>query len=522
MLDRQSSIKTLLSRGVCGHGHLEGTVITDKISKLVYKAFRYFKQNKSAEKQFQLLTGWRVDDVLANYQRLMDQRESGIVKQQNFEKDFLPYLYVMKLCESSNPDIIYEVTCAQLEYDLEHYLGFTREVNPTIWLEMGLDYDICCEAFISAVVHELQDIEGHSPIEIGAAVKRKFLTKHFLSSNSSNPFMEKSDKPYLKVIEFLEKLKQRNVCEFASLFVDVQDVGHNEPLFNTKKCPDREECVRDFFSRAKASTDCCHVHLLEEVIDRELLIDDLDQISELNEIVDLFGDLHIKNARFIHMAYWPNKLPFLEEMSERGYEIAFCPTSTKILGASHNPPSPFLMENKDVMFEFLFDEGFPRIVMSTDDCGVFGTSNVWDEYELIYDEMSAWYGIEFASVAIILLFRDSMDIWSNMGLQNGFGDSENSDNLENSYSYSGNSYSYSGNNSWDSNGLQSDNFMISIANKYNLEKSALEWFLGWDLFKLKGEIRQKSVWDSVVERGKEIMEEHIACSYSMDDFVDRT
>ena len=402
-LSYETTLKILLTKGVCGHGHLEGSVITPGMSNVIKKVGKLYSKDENLQQKFYKLTGKDYKEILKSLTEIESWGESR--KKFDFVKHFLPWLYLMKLGEASSPDLIYELTKEQLKYELKIHSGFTREISPTVWLEMGLPFDKCIEAFVKACEDSFRSETIIGPIDIGVAVKRQFLTKNI--SQKLNPFLKDIKYPYIKCLELIFALKQSKVQDLINLYVNTIDIASINPLFNFTGCPDRSLHTELFYKEAKNLGIGCHVHLLEELVDQKFISKKESQIKELYFIIDLFNKLRIKNARFIHLAYWPKTLPLLDKIKQSKHEIAVCETSTRMLGFEHRPRSPFLLQNKKVIEGVIFDSDFPLIVLSTDDSGPFGIRNVWEEYLIVHSDIVKWHGRDYADTAFFQFLRSS-------------------------------------------------------------------------------------------------------------------
>lgn len=448
------SVKILLTKGIDGHEHFEGGQINHEISSIIRKAGEYFDKNPQHNERFLKLTGKSSGEVL----EMLDEVESwGETRQEfDFAKHFLPWLFIMKLGESSNPELIYELTKAQLANDLHKNSGVTKEVYPLVWSEMGMNYDACVEAFVFAVEDVLKSTLITGPIKIGIGIKRQHLELQI----KNTPFREVSaiEYPYLKCLKVLEKLKDSTVPKYAQLFVDTIDMERLHPLFSYKDSPERGEHTKNLYREVNNLGVRSFVHTLEDPFIPDLA-PDLPRDYEFNFMVDLFEELDIKNPRFIHMAYWSANLPHLDRLKAMGAEIATCPSSTHILGASHTPQSPFLFKKQNVIDGVLYDKGFPRIIASSDDSGPFSVRNVWEEIEVIYNDLSEWFDRETASLFLVQLLRNGYEELT----------------------------------------------PFEISRKYKLDQKAVEWATCYDIYTEKSQLKSKEIRNRIVERVEEIM-----------------
>ncbi len=370
-----TSLKLLLTKGVCGHGHLEGGPISTDVIKVLRRVGKYYQRNGKQQKRFYQLTGKRYSDIMKSLDNIISWGESR--REFDFSAHFLPWLYLMKLGESSTPDLIYELTKAQIKNDLNKYAGITREISPTIWLEMDLNYTECIAAFVKALEDVLKDELICGPIKIGVGIKRQFLARFV--DQSINKFISSIEYPYLKCLKLVSALKQSSVLSKIDIYINTIDVAKTNPLFGYKSNPRRGTHTKTLYKEARNLDTGCHVHMLEELVDKKYIAQGQDRIKEFPYILKLFKILGIKGARFIHMAYWPEELPYLGEMKSSKHEIVVCQTSTQMLGAMHKPKSSFLLANKKVLEGILFDDDFPRVLLGTDDSGPFNIRNIWEE-----------------------------------------------------------------------------------------------------------------------------------------------
>lgn len=397
-----ASLKVLLTKGVCGHGHLEGSPITSDIGAILQKVIKLYKVNPDLSKRFETLTGKTHTQIFKEYKRIEAWGESR--KNFDFVKHFLPWLYIGKLCEASSPEIIYELTKVQLEHDIKSHAGFTREIYPLVWLEMGLDFDECIKAFVQGTEDVLTSNHTMGPIQIGVGVPRQHLVRRL--SKEVSPYLSHITMPYLESLKLVRALKASKVAVYADIFVDLMHLARSNPLFNHKKHTTRGNHTEAFYREAKTLDVGIQVHLLEELVDRDMIGKDQDRTKELPFILDLFEKLKIQNARLIHMAYWSEDIPHLDRIKKAGHEIIVCPTSTRMLGSTHKPVSPFLLQNKKVIEGVVYDNKFPQIIISTDDAGPFGIKNVWEELLTTYHDVEKWHGKHMAALSLIQFLRN--------------------------------------------------------------------------------------------------------------------
>jgi hypothetical protein len=182
--------------------------------------------------------------------------------------------------------------------------------------------------------------------------------------------------------------------------------------------------------------------------------------------MDLFEEFDINNAKFIHMAYWPQHLPYLDEMAARNIDISLSQTSTSKLGAAHSPRSPFLLKNPEIINRHIFDDNFIALVISNDDSGPLGIEDVWEEYLTVRNTIEAWYCEQRADLALIQFLRNS---------------------------YQGSSPE-------------------QISQDYGLHKEALSWFMAYDLYEAKKELEDEQVRTEVCHRSQEILEKKLGVS----------
>lgn len=455
-LSYAASMKVLLMKGVCGHGHFEGTAITPKIAKIVRKAGDVHKRRPDQAERFKKLTGKSVDEVLKMLDRVESWGESR--KKFDFVRHFLPWLHIMKLGEASSPQVLYELTRAQMEHDLRTHAGFTRGVCPTVWKEMGLSHSKNIDAFVSAIEDSLAGLRPLGPIQIGVSLKRQFLERRV--SKDINPFISDMEYPYLKALDLISALKQSRVASKIGLFVDVVDVARTNPLFSHRDHPRRSQHTERYYKEAASMGADAHVHLLEEIVDSRIIKNKKGRYKELPFILELFDKLRIKKARFIHMAYWPKELPYIEEIVKAGHEIAVCQTSTRALGSMHRPQSPFLLKNPAVAEGLAYSDKFPCILASTDDSGPLDVRNVWEEIIVIHNDLAKWHGEDIADLALIRLLRNSYRCLS----------------------------------------------CEEVSHKYGLDVKAVEWVFACDIYQKQKELHDKEKRGQVRHRVKELLE----------------
>lgn len=456
-LSYESSIKVMLTKGVCSHGHLEGLPISAGISEAVRRAGRYFEKDKVAAEKFTNLTGRTPKWVIETLDRVESWGESR--NHFDFKKHFLPWLYIAKLGEVSTPQIVYELTKAQLEYDLKVHAGFTREFNSTVWIEMGVSHSKSIDAFVNALEDCIYDYPLLGPVGVGVSVKRFYLESKV--SKSINPNIAKISHPYLKALELLSAIKQSKVSEKVNLFASVCDIAAVNPLFGWKKNPRRATHTRNFYKAISELEAHAQVHLLEELADLSVLGKNKDRLKELPFVLELFDELNIKNARFIHMAYWPEELPYLKEIIEGGHEIVTCPTSTKCLGPRRKPRSPMLLGNKAFIEGMIYEDSFPRVLIGTDDGGPFGIRDVWEEIIVAHDYIAKKHDKNFADLALTRFLRNQYD------------------------------------------GMAPD----EVSSRYGLDVNAVEWVFGYDLYTNPSELRNEDVAKAVCTRAEKILKE---------------
>ncbi|GAB4162029.1 MAG: hypothetical protein Fur003_5280 [Candidatus Dojkabacteria bacterium] len=458
-LDFDSSIAFLLKKGFDSHGHFEGAPVDEAIRQILLEVAELYDHDNKLAERFKTLTGKTHHQVLEDLEYISALSEQP-ARQMDFAKDFLPSLFLMKLAEASNPEYIYKVTKAQLEYDLRVNGGFSREINPTVWLEMGFDYDASCNAFVKGVEAALENAIIRGNIEIGVSVKRKFVQR--FPDKNKDPLISNVEDVYLKCTDLVEKLKMSKVGDKVKIFINTIDLARSDPLFSFKGNDERGEYTKRLYSKAEELGVYSYVHLLEELANPELLLEGQEREYELEFILDLFEELGIKNPRFIHMAYWPkaNRLPFLERMKQINSEIAICQSSTRSLGVTHNPPSPFLLQSKEVVEGAIYDQDFPKLMLGSDDMGPFKVKNIWEEYATVYKDVNEWHGSENADLLLIQLLRDSY------------------------------------------NGLSS----AQIEQQFGLNKMAVDFVFAYDIYKEKHQLRSKPVTEAVRERVADILE----------------
>ncbi|MBN2101065.1 PAS domain S-box protein [Candidatus Dojkabacteria bacterium] len=456
-LPYDSSVNVLLTKGVCGHGHFEGTSITSKLARIIRRAGDLYNQDPKLSKRFYDVTGVTPEEILKFLDRLESWGDSR--EKLDFKKHFLPWLYIMKMAEASSPQILYDLTRAQIEHELKIHAGFSREIVPLVWKEMGLSYSKNIGAFVQAVEDSLSKEQILGPTEIGVSVKRFLLTKNV--SEKNNPWLSDVDYPYLKSLELVTALKQSKVSNKIGVYVDVVDIASENPLFGSKHDRKRGNHTKTFYREAKNLGASAHVHLLEEMVDKRFICKGQNRYRELDYVVEMLDELRIKNARFIHMAYWPKDLPMLAEIESAGHEMALCQTSTRVLGSMHKPVSPFLLKNPALIDGILYDNTFPRIVISTDDSGPLSIRSVWEEYIVVHNDITKWHGREFADICLIKFLRNA---YNNMSPED-------------------------------------------ISERYGLSEKAVRWAHAYDLFTKASELKNALVRKAVAERGREILEE---------------
>lgn len=449
-LSFETSLKILLIKGVCGHGHFEGGPINIDIIRILKKVSRLYGRDKDLAQRFFQITGKKYTNILKSLDKIQSWGESR--KRFHFEKHFLPWLYIMKLGEASSPELIYELTKAQFKNDLSLHGGVTREICPLVWHEMGLEYDKCIEAFVQGVEDALTGELIVGPISLGVGVKRQFLERRV--SGKVNPFVADLEYPYLKSLEVLAALQRSRLSGLIDIFVDTVAVASKNPLFGYRAHPRRGKHTETLYKEAYALGARAHVHLLEELVDPNLIAKGDDRTKELPYVLDLFKRLRIKKGRLIHMTYWPKTLPCLDEIKSAEHEVAVCQTSTRMMGRTHKPASPFLLESREVIEGIVYDESFPNILLSTDDSGPFAIRNVWEEYLVVYSDIVDWHGKELASLALLQFLRNSYN------------------NLSSS----------------------------EISKTYHFHEKAVRWVMGYDIYKRKSDLVNEGVRHKVQER----------------------
>jgi len=454
-LNYEASLKILLTKGVCSHGHFEGGNINTEVIQVLKKVYRLYKKDKKLQERFYELTGKKYNDVYKALDEITSWGESR--KKFDFSKHFLPWLFLMKLGEASSPELIYELTKAQFKSDLGSHAGITREISPTVWLEMGFEYDQCIAAFTKAIEDVLKNEMILGPINIGVGVKRYFLTKY--TDKKKHPFTSEIKYPYLKCMDLISALRQSSISKKINTYVNVIDIARSNPLFNYKGNNERAKYTKHLYKEADNLGAYCHVHLLEEIVDKRLLKKNQKPTYELDFIINLFRNLRIKNARLIHMAYWQKSLPFLKDIIKRNYEIVVCHSSTQMLGASHKPRSPFLLKNKNVIKGIINDESFPRVLIGTDDSGPFNIRNVWEEMLVVYNVIQKWHSQKYADLALVQFLRNSYN---------------NKKPLE-------------------------------ISKEYSLDSEAVRWVQAYDIFRNKKEIEDSEIAEKVSKRVEQVL-----------------
>ncbi len=455
LLDYNSSVELLLTKGVCGHSHIEGSHITSEVIEILDDVEKLYGKNRHLARQFKKLTGKSYKKVMSWVDRFEENAKKS--KKLDFEKDFLTALYVMKLGEASSPEHIYRLTKAQLSHELAIHAGIALEVYPLVWIEMGLDYEECCKAFVRGVEDVLKDYQLRGPLKLGVSTKRKHLVEKL--SRKENKYLAQYDRPYLKVFELAKLLKASESAEKYEVFADIMDIAAYDPLFNCKDCPERAEHSRAYFETAKNVGAKVFTHLLEELPDRNIVPKGKSLYYEMDFVMELFEDLDIERARLIHMAYWPQDLPYVEFMKERNFEISVCQTSTQKLGAAHYPRSPFLLKNPDIINGLIFDDNFVRLILSNDDSGPLGVEDAWEELLLVRERLERWYGGDRADLALVQFLRNDYEGWS----------------------------------------------AEKISKEYGLDKSAVEWVLAYDIFKKKEKLHDYKTRSKVLKRIKEVL-----------------
>lgn len=452
ILSKDLTLKLLLSKGVCGHAHLEGTVISTEIIKVLKKVKKFYHQHPQQADNFKKLTGKSYLQMMKFMDQICTWGENR--KKLEFTKEFLPWLYLMKLGEASSPELIYELTQAQLQYDLKMQTGFSREIYPLVWIEMGLNYEECMDAYVRALEDILTKETLYGPVQLGVSIKRFHLVKR----TNQNAYLKEIEYPYLKSLELISVFKQSRLAQKCQFFVDVVDIAKNNPFYATRKNSRRAQHTELFFNEVKHLGVKVFIHVLEELLDKEYVNHQKYYLKELPYILDLFEKLKIENARFIHLAYWPDDLPYLDRIKKADHEIAICQSSTRMLGAAHQPKSPFLLEKKAVINGLIFDQSFPRIIAGTDDGGPFCTRGIWQEYLTIYRDVEKWHGKLSADLAFIQLLRNS----------------------------------YNNLLPWE------------IEAKYQLNQEAIEWLMAYDLYDKKKELNNIMVQEAVQKRVTDI------------------
>jgi hypothetical protein len=456
VLGYDKTLKLLLTKGVCGHSHIEGGHITDGIVDILHKVEELYSEKKELADRFKKLTGREYKEILQWVEIFRDKALER--DRMDFVNDFLTSLFVMKLAEASSPEIIRRLTYVQLLHELDVHAGVTIEVYPLVWMEMGLDFDKCTSVFVRGVEDVLKEHILRGPLKIGVGTKRYHLVEQ-IDKEESN-LLGGLQKPYLKSIDLIRKLKQSKYSDEFEIFGDVIDLASKYPLFSCESCPDRSVHTRNYFEALQKEGVRIFVHLLEQLPGREILTDDCDLYHELDFVMNLFKDIEAKNVRLIHMAYWPQNLPYLEFMKKNDFEIAICQTSTRKLGAVHEPRSPFLLKNPDIINGHIFDDDFIPLVISNDDSGPLGVEGAWEELELVTERLKDWYCDERAYFALIQFLRNDYEGWRPK----------------------------------------------KIAEKYGLDEGALEWVMAYDLFEEKSKLKEDiSLREKVVQRGKDIM-----------------
>jgi len=454
ILAETASLRILLTKGVCGHGHLEGGQVSTRLLKVFKKVEKLYEQDKELAARFYQLTGQTHHQVLKKIDKVKFWGESR--KKFDFEKHFLPWLYIGKLAQASSPEIIYDFTKIALELDLEKHAGISREIYPLVWLEMGLDFEECTDAVTRAFKDVLSKNRAYGPIKIGIGVKRP----HLVETVKEGGPLARYKYPYLKCLDVALAFKESSLNTQADIFIDIIDVARSYPLFNSKVNADQAKHTAMLLKEANKFSLSVQIHVLEELANKDLIDKKEKRTKELPFVLDLLEKLKIKKARLIHMAYWPKNLPYLKQIKKGGHEIAVCQTSTRMLGATHKPVSPFLLANKKVVEGIIYDDKFPRIIISTDDAGPFGIKNVWSELIGVYRDISKWHGEELANLALISLLRN---------------DYENLSAAE-------------------------------IIKKYYLNQKAVEWVMAYDLYKKKAELKDQELAAKVGQRAQDVLE----------------
>lgn len=427
--------KLLLTKGSCFHGHFEGCKISPKISEILKKASDKYDSDENLAERFNKLTGVSHRSIIKKLDKLESWGEAN--DEFDFVEDFLPWLYIMKMGEGAGPEFIYELNKEIFTNDLNHYNGLAREIYPLVWIEMGHNYDECVSAYVEALNDAAKNLRFTGPVELGVGVKRSHLVD--ILSKEENEFLHKFENPYMKTFKVLDCLKKSDVSDRVSFFTSIMGTARYNPLFNTKNCRDRESHVERYFEKSKDIGAEIQVHLLEELPDKSILSSDDNPTKELDVIINLLKKLDIQKPRLIHMAYWPEDLPYLKDLKSMNAEIAVCQTSTRVLGSTHDPVSPFLLKNKKVVDGLIKDEDFPLLLLSTDDSGPFCIREVWEEYLTVRKDLNDWYDKKISDIAFIQFLRNSYK------------------------------------------GMKPE----KISSEYKLDLKAVEWVLGYDLYEMK-------------------------------------
>lgn len=478
-LSFEDTQKLLLTKGVCGHSHIEGGHVTSDIFELLQEVGDLYKQKPILAKRFRNLTGRSYEEIIQWSKKFHEEAKRK--QKMDFERDFLSSLFVAKLGEASSPELIYKLTQIQLKQELDIHSGISLEITPLVWIEMGLEWEKCVNSFVSAVEDFFANYTIRGPIKIGVNVKRFHIVERHVSDKSA--FLSEIKYPYLKPVELMQALHDASLPSQIEIFGDIVDFASRYPLFPTQSVPNKGFHVKKYLQAVKNTGSRVFLHLLEQLPEPEILqnlknkeggvanvsegiqkaqIDEKAKIYELEFIVNTLQELDIKNGRLIHMAYWPQGLPYKEMLVQNDFEIAICQTSTRKLGASHTPRSPFLLKNPDLIEKLVYDNNFVRLILGTDDAGPLGIKDIWEEMVTVKKDIQSWHGKKLGNLSFIIFLRNAYK----------------------------------------------EDTPSQISRKYGLDKRFVEWFLAYDLFENKEELQNAKIAAKVTKRVKAIIRTH--------------